>query len=108
MTLLQDNHGDLHGQVVLVQDTNQMVEILVCLVLLELYLVLVVEVHGVMVQPQDQVVVLQVCSSMELLSLVLAVVVLVEDQVVVTTVVELLMVVILVVTHKDLHNHFLQ
>ena len=76
--------------------------------LLELYLVLVVEVHGVMVQPQDQVVVSQVYSSMEPSSLVLAVVVLVEDQVVVTMVVELLMVVILVVTHKDLHSHFLQ
>ena len=25
MTLLQDNLGDLHGQVVLVEDTNQMV-----------------------------------------------------------------------------------
>tara|TARA_B000000565_G_scaffold149064_1_gene112809 strand:+ start:71 stop:457 length:387 start_codon:yes stop_codon:yes gene_type:complete len=108
MTLLQDNHGDLHGQVVLVQDMNQMVEILVCLVLLELYLVLVVEVHGVMVQPQDQVVVLQVYSTMESSSLVLAVEVVAVDQVVVTTVVELLMVVILVVTLQDLHSHFLQ
>ena len=108
MTLLQDNHGDLHFLAVLVQDMNQMVEILVYLVLLELYLVLVVEVHGVMVQPQDQVVVSQVYSTMESSSLVLAVVAVAVDQVVVITVVELLMVAILVVTLQDLHSHFLQ
>ena len=28
MTLPQDNHGDLHGQVVLVQDMNQVVTLL--------------------------------------------------------------------------------
>ena len=72
------------------------------LVLLDAYLELVDEVHGVMVQPQDQVVVLQVYSTMESSSLVLAVEVVAVDQVVVTTVVELLMVVILVVTLQDL------
>ena len=74
------------------------------LVLLDAYLELVDEVHGVMVQPQDQVVVHLVYSLMEFSSLVLAVVAVAVDQVVVTTVVELLMVAILVVTHKDLHK----
>ena len=58
MTLLQDNHGDLHGQVVLVRVENLMVAHQVLVVPRELYLVLVDQVHGVTVQLQDQVVVL--------------------------------------------------
>ena len=104
MTLLQDNHGDLHGQVVLVQEMK--VELyLVYLVLLELYLVLVVMVHGEMVLLVVLAVVSQVYSTMESYSLVLAVEAVAVDQVVVTTVVLPLMVAILVVTQQDLLMH---
>ena len=73
----------------------------------DVYLVVEELVHGVMVQPQDLVVVLQVYFMMEFASLVLAVVAVAVDQVVVTTVLELLMVAILVVTLQDLHRHLL-
>ena len=73
----------------------------------DVYLVVVEQVHGVMVQPQDLVVVLQVYFMMEFASLVLAVEAVAVDQVVVTTVLELLMVAILVVTLQDLHRHLL-
>tara|TARA_B100001559_G_scaffold277966_1_gene249646 strand:+ start:173 stop:433 length:261 start_codon:yes stop_codon:yes gene_type:complete len=66
MTLLQDNHGDLHGQVVLVRVENLMVAHQVLVVLRELYLVLEDQVHGVTVQLQDQAVVSQVYFTMEL------------------------------------------
>ena len=59
MTLLQDNHGRIF-LAVLVQDTNQVVLLHPLVVLLEHYQVVVDEVHGVTVQPQDLVVVLQV------------------------------------------------
>ena len=59
MTLLQDNHGRIF-LVVLVQDMNQVVLLHPLVVLLEHYQVVVDEVHGVTVQPQDLVVVLQV------------------------------------------------
>ena len=107
MTLLQDNHGDLHGQVVLVQDMNQMVTLQLYKVHREHFLVLVHKEHGVMVRLQHLVVVSQVYIIMEFLSLVLAVVAVVEDQVVVTMVLELLMVAILVVMLQDLHRHLL-
>ena len=61
MTLLQDNHGRIF-LAVLVQVLNQAVVLQEYLVHQDVYLVLVDKVHGVMVQPQDQVVVLQVYS----------------------------------------------
>ena len=59
MTLLQDNHGRIF-LAVLVQDMSQVVLLHPLVVLLEHYQVVVDEVHGVTVQPQDLVVVLQV------------------------------------------------
>tara|TARA_B100000123_G_scaffold5650_1_gene4195 strand:+ start:96 stop:281 length:186 start_codon:yes stop_codon:yes gene_type:complete len=59
MTLLQDNHGRIF-LVVLVQDMSQVVLLHPLVVLLEHYQVVVDKVHGVTVQPQDLVVVLQV------------------------------------------------
>ena len=104
MTLPQDNHGDLHGQVVLVQEMK--VELyLVYLVLLELYLVLVVMVHGEMVLLVVLAVVSQVYFTMESYSLVLAVEAVAVDQVVVTMVVRHMTVAMMVVTLQDLLMH---
>ena len=61
MTLLQDNHGRIF-LVVLVQVMNLMVEVHQLLVHLDVFLEQEDEVHGVTVQPQDQVVVLLVYS----------------------------------------------
>ena len=96
LTLLQEIHGDLHGQVVLVQEMNQELY-LVYLVLLELYLVLVVMVHGEMVLLVVLAVVSQVYFTMESYSLVQAVEAVAVDQVVVTMVVTHMMVAMMVV-----------
>ena len=66
MTLLQDNHGDLHFLVVLVQDQNQVVILVLFLVHRDVSLVLVDKEHGVMVQLQHLVVVVLVYTIMEL------------------------------------------